>query len=84
LRFIARLLPECPGELSTPPAEPIKFCFKVRFGVGAFFLDKAFRLNEQQAGVALVIFEPYFGTDGDVIGSVFGLTGGSKRNLIND
>jgi hypothetical protein len=83
LRFIARLLPECLGELSAQPAETIKFCFKVRFRVEAFFLDKAFRLNEQQAGAALVIVEPYFGTDGDAIGSAFGLTGGSKRNLID-
>jgi hypothetical protein len=56
LRFIARLLPECPGELSTQPAETIKFWVKVRFGVETFFLD----LNEQQAGMALVIVEPYF------------------------
>jgi hypothetical protein len=66
-----RLLPECPSEVGSQAAEAIKFFFKVRFGVGAIFFDKTSRLYEQQAGAALVIVEPFYGTDGDMIGACF-------------
>src|ERR1700738_572094 len=54
--------------------------------VRAFFLDEAARPCEQKASAVLVIVEPKYSTDRDEIAfsaSVFGLTGESKRNLIN-
>ena len=53
--------------------------------VGGFFLDKASRLYDQKASVPVIV-EPYYGSDRDLIaflGVGFGLTGKSKRNLIN-
>jgi hypothetical protein len=45
--------------------------------VGAFFLDKASRLCEQKARIAPIVIRSRFSASG------FGLTGESKRNLIN-
>jgi hypothetical protein len=66
------------------PARRIKAC-RAAVGLGPF-LDKASRLYDQKARAVRVIVEPYYGTDRDLIallGVGFGLTGKSKRNLIN-
>jgi hypothetical protein len=66
-----------------PSPEVIRF---IDHFVGGFFLDKASRLYDQKANAVPVIVEHIMApivTRSHFWGVCFGLTGESKRNLIN-